>query len=209
MRSVTAVLALFAAALAPLALIGQSPDVVRAVASVDLDRYAGDWFEIARFPNRFQRKCLGDVTARYVRRADGRLDVINRCRTSDGALEARGVARLVDESGAKLKVRFAPAALSWLPMVWGDYWVIALAGDYSWALVGSPDREYLWVLSRTRELADEPFRLAVEAARTNGFAVDRLERTPQSPAPAVPSSSAERLALSFSRGEPGATAATH
>ena len=70
---------------------------VRTVSLVDLDRYAGDWFEIARFPNRFQRQCLGDVRASYARRADGRLDVVNRCRTAGGQTEARGVARLVDE----------------------------------------------------------------------------------------------------------------
>jgi apolipoprotein D and lipocalin family protein len=209
MRTTTAMLAFLAATLSPPSLHAQPGDAVRTVTSVDLDRYSGDWFEIARFPNRFQRKCLGDVTARYERREDGRIDVINRCRTSDGAIEARGVARLIDESGAKLKVRFAPAALSWLPMVWGDYWVIALAGDYSWALVGSPDRDYLWVLSRTPELADQAFQQAVEAARTNGFAVDRLEWTPHAPAPAAPRSSAERLAQSFRRGEPGASAATY
>ena len=98
-------------------------------------------FEIARFPNRFQRRCVGDVRARYVRRSDGRIDVINRCRATDGTVtEARGIARVVDErTSAKLKVRFAPAVLSFLPMVWGDYWIIGLAADYSWAVVGSPD----------------------------------------------------------------------
>src|SRR5690349_13331676 len=70
---------------------------VRTVPSVDLDRYAGDWFEIARYPNRFQRQCVGDVRANYARRPDGRIDVVNRCRTADGETEARGVARIVDE----------------------------------------------------------------------------------------------------------------
>jgi apolipoprotein D and lipocalin family protein len=156
-------------------------DPVRTVAKVDLDRYAGEWVEIARFPNRFQKKCAGDVRATYARRQDGRIDVINRCRTADGAAtEARGVARIEDTaSGARLKVRFAPAALSWLPMVWGDYWIIGLADDYSWATVGSPDREYLWILARTPALDDSAWKAAVEAARSNGFAVERLVRTPR------------------------------
>ena len=118
-------------------LRAQTPAPVRTVPFVDLDRYAGDWFEIARFPNRFQRQCVGDVRASYARRPDGRLDVVNRCRTADGQTEARGVARIVDErTFARLKVRFAPAWLSWLPLVWGDYWIIGLAADYSWAVVG-------------------------------------------------------------------------
>src|SRR5262245_42046457 len=83
---------------------------VQAVASVDLNRYAGEWIEVARFPNRFQRQCVGDVRARYARRDDGRIDVVNSCRTGEGTTTAAGVARVVDEtSSAKLKVRFAPA----------------------------------------------------------------------------------------------------
>jgi apolipoprotein D and lipocalin family protein len=70
---------------------------VQTVPSVDLDRYAGEWFEIARYPNRFQRQCMGDVSATYTRRPDGRIDVVNRCRTATGDTEARGVARVVDE----------------------------------------------------------------------------------------------------------------
>ena len=152
---------------------------VRTVDAVDLDRYLGDWVEIARLPNRFQRTCAGDVRASYARRSDGRIDVVNRCRASDGrVIEARGVARIVDaRTSAKLEVRFAPAVLSFLPFVWGDYWILGLADDYSWAVVGSPDRAYLWILSRAPTL--EPARLdaARSAARVNGFDIDRLVTT--------------------------------
>jgi apolipoprotein D and lipocalin family protein len=159
---------------------GQERRPVRTVDVVDLDRYLGDWFEIARFPNRFQRNCTGDVQAHYAKRADGRIDVVNRCRTADGVTEARGVARVVDErTSAKLKVRFAPAVLSFLPFVWGDYWILGLAADYSWAVVGSPDRNYLWILARTPALDGDSFTAALAAARANGFAVDRLTRTSQ------------------------------
>jgi apolipoprotein D and lipocalin family protein len=172
--------ALAAAALQPEAAPRERPPV-RTVASVDLNRYVGDWFEISRFPNRFQRQCTGDVRANYARRPDGRIDVINRCRTAGGETEARGVARIVDErTSAKLKVRFAPAWLTFLPAVWGDYWVIGLAPDYSWAVVGDPGREYLWILSRTSHLSDEAAAAARAAARDNGFDVERLVPTPQS-----------------------------
>jgi apolipoprotein D and lipocalin family protein len=160
----------------------QSAVPVRTVESVDLDRYAGEWFEIARYPNRFQRRCTGDVRATYARRPDGRIGVTNRCRTSEGEIMANGVAKIVDaRTSARLKVRFAPAALSFLPFVWGDYWILGLAGDYSWAVVGSPDREYLWLLSRTPALDTAHVAAALEAARANGFDTARLTWTSHDP----------------------------
>jgi apolipoprotein D and lipocalin family protein len=152
---------------------------VRTVDAVDLDRYLGDWFEIARFPNWFQKACTGDVRATYARRSDGRIDVVNRCRAADGhVIEAQGVARVVDvRTSAKLKVRFAPAVLSFLPFVWGDYWIVGLADDYSWAVVGSPDRAYLWILARSRTMETARLDAARAAARANGFETDRLVMT--------------------------------
>jgi apolipoprotein D and lipocalin family protein len=152
-------------------MMAQAPATVRTVPAVDLDRYAGDWFEVARYPNRFQRECAGDVRASYARRADGRIDVVNRCARADGStIEARGIARIADvQTRARLKVRFAPEVLSFLPFVWGDYWIIGLGDDYTWAVVGSPDRKYLWVLARTPRLDAAAFERAVAAARANGF----------------------------------------
>ena len=159
----------------PHAMSGQELPAVRTVESVDLRRYAGDWYEVARFPNRFQRRCLGDVRATYTVRPDGRLDVLNQCRTEGGAIDAKGIARVVDtRTSAKLKVRFAPAALSFLPFVWGDYWILGLAADYSWSVVGSPDRNYLWILSRTPGLPSPVLGAAVDIARVNGFDAGRL-----------------------------------
>lgn len=156
--------------------MAQAPATVRTVPAVDLDRYAGDWFEVARYPNRFQRECAGDVRASYTRRADGRIDVVNRCARADGSsIEARGIARVADtQTGAKLKVRFAPAVLSFLPAVWGDYWIIGLDDEYAWAVVGSPDRKYLWILARTPRLDAGAFERAIAAARANGFDTSRL-----------------------------------
>ena len=172
-------MAFLATIAAVLAMSGETLAPVRTVEAVDLSRYVGDWFEVARFSNRFQRRCVGDVRASYGRRSDGRIDVINRCRATDGTVtEARGIARVVDpRTSAKLKVRFAPAVLSFLPMVWGDYWIIGLAADYSWAVVGSPDREYLWILARAPRLSPEQFATAAATARANGFDVDRLVTT--------------------------------
>ena len=162
---------------------GQAPDgPPRTVPRVDLERYQGRWFEIARYPNRFQTSCAGDVVAEYSIRSDGRLDVVNQCRKSDGsASRAAGVARRAggDPSGARLEVRFAPAWLSFLPAVWGDYWVLALAEDYSWAVVGSPDRKYLWVLARSPEVSPELYARLAGEARAQGFDPARLVRTAQ------------------------------
>jgi lipocalin/uncharacterized protein YbjT (DUF2867 family)/ligand-binding SRPBCC domain-containing protein len=172
-----------ATTLQPAAGHAQAVSPVRTVPVVDLNRYAGDWFEIARFPNRFQRRCVSEVRASYARRADGRLDVVNRCRTAEGQIETRGVARVVDaQTSARLQVRFAPAWLSWLP-VWGDYWIIGLAPDYSWAVVGDPSREYLWILARSPHPEIAVLAAAKEIARTNGFDVERLVQTPQAGRP--------------------------
>jgi len=169
------------AILQPYTTRAQTRPPVQAVANVDLDRYTGDWFEIARYPNRFQRQCAGDVRATYSRRSDGRIDVLNRCRTANGETEARGIARIVDtQTRAKLKGRFAPSWLSFLPAVWGDYWIIGLAPDYSWAVVGDPDRDYLWILARAPRLDDRSLAAARAAARDNGFDLDRLVTTSQS-----------------------------
>ena len=125
------------------------PPVVR---QVDLERYAGDWYEIKKIPNRFQKQCAGNTTATYRVRNDGRLDVINRCLTLEGVWdEADGVARVVDpETNAKLEVSFVQL-FGW-QLFWGDYWILELAPDYSYAIVGHPQRRYGWILSRTRML---------------------------------------------------------
>ena len=154
------------------------------VPSVDPKRYAGTWYEVARLPNRFQSQCAGDVVARYAPREDGSIDVTNRCRTASGETdEADGLAMPQDETNARLKVSFLPAALRWLPSGRGDYWVLALDADYRWAMVGAPSRDYLWILSRTPALPDERLELLLGQAREMGFPADRVVRTPQEAAP--------------------------
>jgi apolipoprotein D and lipocalin family protein len=150
---------------------------------VDLGRYAGRWHEIARLPNRFQEQCAGDVAATYTLRPDGRVTVVNECRKKDGTVtRAEGVARRAEANGpaSRLKVRFAPAFLSFLPFVWGDYWIVELDRDYRYAVVGEPSRKYLWILSRRPELDEATYAALTERARALGFDTSRLRRTPQS-----------------------------
>ena len=159
-----------------------SAQPLRVVPAVDFSRYAGTWYEIARLPNRFQQNCAGEVTATYTLTEEGELGVVNRCRTADGEFtSAEGVARRADPDGpdAKLKVRFAPAFLSFLPFVWGDYWIIELAPDYRYVVIGEPKREYLWVLARTPRLEEEVLQNALGRALAQGYALGDLIRTPQ------------------------------
>src|SRR3982750_3224243 len=108
-------------------VVASSQQRLAVVSNLDLNKYAGRWYEIARLPNRFQEKCAGDVQATYTLRPDGTVSVVNECRTKDrGITRAEGVARRADFAGpaSRLKVRFAPAVLSFLPFVWGDYWIV-------------------------------------------------------------------------------------
>lgn len=146
----------------------------RPVPQLDLDRYLGQWHEIAHLPMFFQRQCIDTITATYTRRADGTIGVHNACRTAKGMDASDGVARRVDDRSGALKVRFAPAWLGWLPMVWADYWVVELDPDYRWAVVGSPSRKYLWVLSREPRMAAATFRGIRERAAARGYPVDKL-----------------------------------
>jgi apolipoprotein D and lipocalin family protein len=178
---------LIACCLATLSGIGlaraQGKSLLRVVPEVDLVRYAGQWYEIARFPNRFQKQCAGEVTANYTLRINGRISVLNRCRLKSGEqIEAEGVARVADKEqpNSILKVRFAPAFLSFIPQVWGDYQIIALSPDYTHALVGDPDREYLWILSRSPQMDDATYDQLTEEAAAQGFDVRRLQKTRQS-----------------------------
>jgi apolipoprotein D and lipocalin family protein len=161
------------------ALFGQQPPLT-VVDDVDLERYAGTWYEIARLPNRFQDRCAGDVTATYTLLDDGSIQVVNRCRKEDGDyIEAEGRARRAAKNGsnAKLKVRFAPRILSFLPFVWGDYWIIELDPDYRYAVVGDPRRKYLWVLAREPVLEGTTLEGIFERTSDKGFDLSEVIRT--------------------------------
>ena len=157
----------------------QSP--VKTVASVDLNRYAGRWYEIAKYPNKFQDQCVGNTTATYTLKSEGKIEVLNRCLEKDGTMsDAKGEAKVEDKStNAKLKVRFAPGFLSWLPQVWGDYWVIDLPADYSYSVIGTPDRKYFWILSREAKMEDSTYQAILRRAEDQGFNPAKVVKTPQ------------------------------
>ena len=165
----------------PLAALASDPPL-RVVESVDLTRYAGRWDEAARLPNKFQNQCTGDVVVHYAARADGRMDVVNQCRTAANTVDsARGIARKAGDgtSNARLEVRFAPAILSFLSSVWGDYWIIGLGPDYTWAVVGTPSREHLWILSRTPQMSATSYERAIEIAQRQRFRRDQGDQDDQ------------------------------
>ncbi|MES2830473.1 MAG: lipocalin family protein [Pseudomonadota bacterium] len=164
---------------APTAAPVASP--MRTVENLDLPRYMGTWYEIARFPNRFQRNCAGFTKADYRAQPDGSVEVTNQCREVDGRIDvAVGQARQIGGTGAAtLEVRFAPAWLSFLPMVWGDYWIIDLDPAYSLAAVSEPERQYLWILSRNAKPDASAYRALLERLRRNGLDTDRLVLTRQ------------------------------
>jgi apolipoprotein D and lipocalin family protein len=153
------------------------------IASLDVPRYMGTWYEIAKYPNRFQKKCVADTRAQYSLQPGGTVQVLNRCRTESGAFdEAVGEARQIGvATSPKLQVRFAPAWLSWLPMVWGDYWVIDLDEQYQLVAVSEPKREFLWVLSRSPQVSDQAYDALTARLKAQGFALERLERSRQTP----------------------------
>jgi apolipoprotein D and lipocalin family protein len=152
-----------------------STSPLTAVENVDLRRYAGKWYEIARYPNRFQRNCQSDTTAIYTLRDDGKVQVVNACREKDGKVTtARGTAKVVDKkTNAKLKVTF------FWPF-YGDYWVIGLSPDYQYAIVGEPSRKYRWILSRTPSMEEATYQKVLRLVETLGYQPRKLQKTNQS-----------------------------
>ena len=148
------------------------------VKQVDLQRYLGTWYEIASYPQSFQKGCTA-TTATYALKENGEIDVLNRCRkgTIDGPEDvANGRARVVDTAtNAKLEVSF-------FGPFWGDYWVIDLDADYTFAVVGNPGRDYLWILSRTPTMEPAVYDGIIARLLAVGYDPARLVKTPQRPA---------------------------
>ena len=148
---------------------------LQTVKYVDLDRYTGTWFEIASFPLRFWRGCVG-TTARYALDGAGNLVVVNRCRADSFTGPDRiasGAARVVDtQTNAKLEVSF-----QW--PIWRDYWIIDLDPGYRWAVVGHPSRDSLWILAREPRLDPAAYDGIVARLREQRYDVERLQQTQQ------------------------------
>lgn len=156
-------------------------DEPRTVASLDLARYLGTWYEIARLPLRHEPGDYTDITATYSLNSDGTLRVDNRARNgAGGAEESVGEATVVEGSGnAKLEVTFMPDGLKWVPFTKGDYWVLRVDEDYRTALVGTPNRKHLWLLSRTPAIDPATRAAFLDTAASQGFDLHELIDTPQ------------------------------
>lgn len=155
-----------------LAACGTPQTPLPTVASVELDRYYGTWYEIALLPNRFQAMCVSDTQALY-RPEDGHVSVLNQCRTADGTIkQAEGIAKPVaDSKGAKLRVSF-------FRPFYGDYWILELDPDYRWALIGEPGRTYAWILARQPSLDAATLEHLLARAAALGFDREAFVRTP-------------------------------
>lgn len=142
---------------------------LQTVSYVDLHRYLGTWYEIARLPNRFERRCDADVTANYSLRGDGTIRVVNGCRQKDGSIRrSNGYAKIVDKNtNSKLKVTF------FWPF-FGNYWIVDLDRDYRYAVVSEPRRKYLWILSRTPQVDPALYQRILERIEVLGFDSSRL-----------------------------------
>lgn len=191
-------LALAATLLALPAITKAAPDATnpsqapRALPSLDIPSYMGTWYQVAWFPNRFQKQCVSDTTASYRRLPEG-VEVVNSCRTADGQVDS--VVGLARPSGsvirgdalqpAQLEVSFLPRWLRWLP-VRGSYWVLDLADDGRYAVIGEASREYLWVLSRSPSLAPADETAIRSRLVQQGYALDRWQNHPHTTPTAAP-----------------------
>lgn len=142
---------------------------LKTVDYVDLKKYVGLWYEVAKIPNRFQSQCVRETTAKYTLKENGEIEVINSCIDEKGKLDkTEGIARVVDKkSNAKLEVSFF-SILGWRP-IWGDYWIIGLDENYQWAIVGTPSRKYGWVLARKPQIDKDIFEKIFNILKEQGY----------------------------------------
>lgn len=172
---ISALLLLGVAAVVGKVAFAESKAALQTVPYVDLTRYVGRWYEIARYSTRFEKDCASDVTATYTQLSGGKIEVLNECRKADGQMKrSKGTAGVVDKrTNAKLKVTF------FWPFS-GNYWIIGLAPDYSYAIVGEPDRKYIWILSRSSQLTESVYGQIVTRVRELGYDPSGLTKTRQS-----------------------------
>jgi apolipoprotein D and lipocalin family protein len=158
----------------------QSLPPVKTADSVDLQQYLGKWYEIAAIPQSFQKQCVGNTTAVYDTAADDLISVVNTCDTANGSPSiANGRAKVIDKnSNSKLKVTFVNF-LGYKFLFGGDYWILAIGENYSYAIVGAPGRDYAWILSRTPYMANEKIIEANQVLLAQGFDTCKLISTIQ------------------------------
>ncbi len=158
---------------------GSDGVALQTVASLDFERYMGRWYEVAKIPNRFQSHCAHGAMADYQLLESGRLAVTNSCITAEGERDsAEGVSRIVEpQSRAKLQVSFV-SLFGW-PLFWGDYWVLALGPDYEYAVIGTPGRQYGWVLARDTQLSEAQWQAIHRTLQLQGYNPQQFEQSRQ------------------------------
>ena len=150
----------------------------KAVDAIDVQKYAGRWYEVARLPMYFQRNCASDVQAKYSLNSDKTIKVRNQCMNKEGKLDvSEGVAYPQNDGNSQLKVSFLPKGLRWVPFSKGDYWVLRVDEDYQVALVGGPSHRYLWLLSRTPDVDEAVIEDYLNTAKAQGYDLSKLIRT--------------------------------
>ncbi|MCT4642921.1 MAG: lipocalin family protein [Bacteriovoracaceae bacterium] len=151
------------------------------VENVDIHKYLGTWYEIARFDQKFQKNCTA-VTATYTLRKNGSVNVLNKCRkyNINGKLKkAKARAWITDKNtNAKLKVQFFLRFIK-INAFAGNYWILALGDNYEYAMIGDPSRKYLWILSREKTLPEDTYNMLTSKAHELGFDITKLQMTPQ------------------------------
>ncbi|MGE8545170.1 MAG: lipocalin family protein [Acinetobacter johnsonii] len=151
----------------------------QAVDEVDIQRYAGKWYEISHLPMYFQRKCIDKINAEYSVNDDQTVNVLNSCRTANGEMiSSEGVAYPQNRGNSKLKVSFLPKGLRWIPFTKGHYWVLRVDPEYKVALVGGPSNKYLWILSREPQLDEATYQSYIDTAKHYGYDVTKLIKLP-------------------------------
>jgi apolipoprotein D and lipocalin family protein len=158
---------------------------LKSVASLDVQRYLGTWFEVASYPMFFQRMCKANTQAKYAQGANNEIYVLNSCDNDKGEKQTINGKAWAPEANnpAQLKVTFLPDWISWVPVGRANYWVVGLsdnsAGQYRYAIVSNPSRELLWILSRTPKLSAADQQAAMAQIKQLGFESERLKFTPQ------------------------------
>ncbi len=143
--------------------------IIKTVDSVDLQKYIGTWYEIAKIPNSFQDHCVKNTTASYEINEEGNIIVVNKCIDEDGEIDdAEGLAKVVDKkTNSKLKVSFV-SLFGW-QLFWGDYWILGLESNYKYAVIGTPSRKYGWILSRTPKMENSDLENCYQIFEKNGY----------------------------------------
>ena len=151
----------------------------QAVDQIDIQKYAGKWYEIAHLPMYFQCKCIANISAEYRLNDDQTVNVLNSCRTASGEMiSSEGVAYAQNKGNSKLKVSFLPKGLRWIPFTKGHYWVLRVDPEYKVALVGGPSNKYLWILSREPKLDEATYQSYLDTAKHYGYDVTKLIKLP-------------------------------